>query len=107
MIRSKWMATMALLSMSTVALADGTYQFDSISNLNENGSTVTGILVNDTVPTTLALDGGTQAQCFSWLQLMMKRPGKFTLTVSVVTSGAFPTMPGTTKIASCNLTRNP
>src|SRR5262245_28211928 len=106
MIRSKWMTTVALLSMSTAALADGTYEFDSISNLNHNGTSVTGIVVNDTVPTTLALTT-TQTQCFSWLELMMKKPGKFTLTVSVVTTQPFPTLPPETKIVSCDLTRKP
>lgn len=103
MMKAKWAAAAALLSMSAGAFAAGTYEFDSVTNLTHNGSSVTGVLVNDTVPTVVALGYATTGTCFEWLQLMMKMPGKFTLTIVVTASG----FPAYDSVTSCNLTAKP
>jgi hypothetical protein len=104
MMRNKWMAAAALLATTTGALGD-TYEFDSITNLSHSGSGFTGVLVNDTVPTTLTLSS-TNAQCFSWLQLMMTDRGVFTLTVDVTVTTGGPLPPGAF-LNSCRLNVKP
>ena len=104
MSKSKWLAAAALLVTSTGAMADGTYQFDSITSLTDSSSIV-GVLVNDTAPTTLTLSANGANYCIAWLELMMKQPGMFTLTTTVVTSA---TPSGTnTRITTCTLTAKP
>lgn len=106
MSKKKWVAAAVLSVMSTGAFADATYEFDSITHLKSDASTVTGVLVNGTAPTTLTLAstyGGTT--CFNWLELMMKQPGTFTLTLNVSTSNAG--QPPYDYIASCSLTAKP
>ncbi|WP_153067098.1 hypothetical protein [Steroidobacter cummioxidans] len=104
MMRKKWVAAAALLAMSAGALADGTYEFDSVTNLTHSGNSITGVLVNDTVPTTLTLP--LQSQCFSWMQLMMTNPGAFTLTLTIASSsgGGGPPPPPT---LNCQLNAKP
>ena len=104
MSKSKWVAAAALLVTSTGALADGTYEFDSITALRNDGTSVTGVLVNDTVPTTLTLTHNGYRECGDWLELMMKQPGIFTLKVTVMsTTGQYPS----TWIDVCTLTTKP
>jgi len=103
----KWVAAVALLAISSSALAtEVDYEFDSITNLAHNGYVVVGVLVNDTAPTTLTLNGVNYPQCLSWLELMMTDPGKFTLAVTVTTIGG-PIPPVSINLTRCQLNAKP
>jgi hypothetical protein len=106
MTSMKWMVAAALFAMSAGALADGTYEFDSVTSLKSDGAGFTGVLVNDTAPTTITLSsGGASGQCFDWLQLMMTQPGTLTVTVTVTTvAGPFQS---TILISGCTLNAKP
>ncbi|WP_129781008.1 hypothetical protein [Peristeroidobacter soli] len=106
MMSRKTGAAAALLTMSTAAFAaDTVYEFDTVTNLKSDGTVVTGVLVNDTVPTTLTLTSSAGGQCWDWLQLLLKRPGKFTLTTTVTSTTGGP--PSFTLISSCILNTKP
>jgi len=67
-----------------------TYTFDSISSI-ENGESIglviTGVLVNDTVPTTVAIprysSGGYIDRCNSLYTLVLSLPSVYSLTITV------------------------
>jgi hypothetical protein len=106
MMMKRWMAAAVLFAMSAGALADGTYEFDTITNVSINGASFSGVLVNDTVPTTLSVTT-TPDRCFSWMQLMMTHPGTLTLSVTLYTyppSGGFP---ASTVVSTCQLSAKP
>ncbi|MFC4309872.1 hypothetical protein ACFPN2_12340 [Steroidobacter flavus] len=111
MMSKKWMAAVALLTMSTGALAqDGTFEFDSITSLTRAANAFTGVLVGDTVPTTVTMNYGSLFgdKCFSWMELMMTEPGKFTLTITLVSGGSGTTgSPWHTDLTLCRLTAKP
>jgi hypothetical protein len=111
MMSKKWMAAVALLTMSTGALAtDGTYEFDSITSLTQAVNEFTGVLVGDTVPTTVTMNYGSAygTKCLSWIELMMTDPGKFTLTFTLVSAGSgTPMSPWRTEFSACRLTAKP
>ena len=103
MMMKRWMVAAALFAMSAGAHADD-YTFDSITELSVSGSPFTGVLVNDTVPTTLSVNMNTTAEkCFSWMQLMMTHPGMFTLTVSLTINPPSGGFPGSTVVSTCRL----
>lgn len=102
MMMKRWMAAAALFAMSASAFADGTYVFDSITEVSINGAEFSGVLVNDTVPTTITVQA-THEKCFNWMQLMLTNPGTLTLTVTVYTSPPSMGLPGSTNVTNCRL----
>jgi hypothetical protein len=102
MMMKRWMAAAALFAMSAGALADGTYEFDSITEVSINGAEFSGVLVNDTVPTTITVQS-THERCFSWMQLMLTNPGTLTLTVTVYTAPPSMGFPAATNVTNCRL----
>lgn len=106
MMMKKCAAAAALLAISAGALADGTYEFDRITKLSLNGRNFTGVLVNDTVPTSLSVDSAS-SECAKWMQLVMTYPENFTLTVVVATTPAQDGFPALSRVSNCELNAKP
>jgi hypothetical protein len=109
-MKKRVMSFAALLLSSALGgqAVAATYVFGSVTGIQYGtGITITGILANDTVPTTYALPSA-QSYCAqnisSFLSTMISNPGTYTLTL-VVTDGADPTGPPAS-ISSCRLDRN-
>jgi hypothetical protein len=103
------------LSSSLVAHADtNTNTFAFLTGIQDDGSKIslTGVLVNTTTPTTLALPGDIPDRCANLFLTMLSHPGTYTLTV--VTDTEFvpppPVPPGQTgstitSFTNCSLNR--
>lgn len=99
-----------LLSSSLVAHATDTNTFAFLTGIKDNGSSVslTGVLVNTTTPTTVALPIGVPDRCANLFYAMLSNPGIYTLTVvtDTETTGGGPIPPETfTVFTSCSLDR--
>jgi hypothetical protein len=104
----------SLLCASVAAHAvDDSYAFASISGVQHamdstTTTTITGVLVNDSTPTSLSLPanvGVVGDRCAKYYDVMLEQPGVYALSVTVRTT----TTPMTTTVvlANCTLTRNP
>ncbi|MBM0103824.1 hypothetical protein JM946_03675 [Steroidobacter sp. S1-65] len=86
MIKAKIVTGAILLASSLGALAD-TYNFDSISKVSYNtglGMQLTGVLVDDTAPTTIVSQNShVSTRCDSMVAEMLKNPGAYTLSVTL------------------------
>jgi hypothetical protein len=105
MIRPKHVLGAGVLLLASVAAhAEDTlttYVFDSITAIRHArsaGITITGVLANDTVPTSLSTDSaigdGVGAQCAKYYELMLLHPGTYALSLVIkTTSDGFPPPP--------------
>lgn len=85
MIGNKYIlgAVLAAAPLAALAQTISVYTFDSISSIDyRDPAAITGILVNETTPTTLILPPGNSAQCPRFFELMLTEPGKYILTVA-------------------------
>ena len=99
MIRPSRMLIAGVLAMVSLGVraTETTYVFDSVSSLEHrqsqsslSGIYFTGILVNDTTSTTLAVAPAVTDlanRCWDHLQLMMTQPGVYTLKLVYDTAG--------------------
>lgn len=97
MIGSKRVLATALLALSPFAAqaVETNYVFDHVSAVRARLSnvTITGILVGDSVPTSVTTpSGGPTERCDRLFNLVLSQPGAYTLTVTIDTS--FVTLPG-------------
>lgn len=107
----------ALLFASVAAHAvDDTYEFESLSRVEHvSGNTnLTGVIVGSTSPTELVVPPATSStvfdRCPKYYDLMVERPGDFTLSVTIRTvtetgPGGFPFT--SVSLLKCSITRNP
>jgi len=121
MIGNKYILAAALACAPLAAHADETvYTFDSVTaveNTSIDGlARITGILANDTVPTTAQLPWSSSSvmltSCQSMISRMMSDPGVYLLTLGteIVTSTSFPGGPPPTTtlyLRRCKLERKP
>jgi hypothetical protein len=73
-----------LLAASTASAVDTAYTFTSLTEIVEqNGTsiTVTGVLANDTVPSTVLLYTPTE-RCSGFMETLLKNPGAYILKVT-------------------------
>ena len=85
MIRSKRVLAMAglLLASSTAMAVDTTYTFTSVTKLESRSADVllTGVLVNDTVPSTATIPSPNQL-CSGYMDTVLKNPGAYVLSIT-------------------------
>jgi hypothetical protein len=108
-------AASLLFASAGAYAADATYVFESISSVETDNDTfapravLTGLLANDPTPVSVsaARDDST---CTRYYDVMLQRPGEFTLTFTVRTT-TYTTPGGNTmtnlSTLKCSLTRNP
>ena len=95
-------------ALSAQTVAAGTYVFGSVTGIQyaTGGTTITGVLANDTAPTTYALPAASSYcsdNLSGFLSTMISNPGTYTLTL-VVTNSGVPGAPAS--ITSCSLSHN-
>jgi hypothetical protein len=97
MFRNKYLlATLLAAATVTAHAAETDTTFDSVSSIQHRASTIviTGILVNDTVPTTYSFPsgggGGVDERCDRLYGVMLTQPGVYTLTVTTTLSSGTP-----------------
>jgi len=97
MFRNKYLlATLLAAAAVTAHAAETSTTFDSVSSIQHRSSTIviTGILINDTVPTTVSFPagggGGVDNRCDRLFGIMLTQPGVYTLTVTTDVSGGTP-----------------
>lgn len=75
-------ALLAAVSFSTQATAETNYKWDSVSAIKYAvvGSTVTGVIVGDSTPSTVTIPVATTERCDKVLELMITSPGVYTVT---------------------------
>lgn len=104
----------SLLFASVAAHAvDDTYLFESVSSVEHSmnsttTTTITGVLVNDSTPTSVLLpasEGVVGNRCAKYYDVMLEQQGVYTLSVTVRTTTT-PIMT-TVVLSTCSLTRNP
>ena len=105
----------SLLFASAAAYAvDETYVFQSITSVEHDSdfyaprTVLTGILANDSTPVTVSAAG--DSTCVRYYDVMLQRPGEFTLSFTVrITAYTSPGGTTTTSYSTlkCSLTRNP
>jgi hypothetical protein len=107
------LATFLAVAPFAAQAVEVSYTFDSISAIKQRGNntSITGILINDSVPTTVSLPTGSTAvpneRCDRLYVLMLDQPGKYTLTVTkdIPTPTGGPPMPES--LLGCTLEAKP
>jgi hypothetical protein len=99
-----------LLSSSLVAHATETNTFAFLTGIQDNGSSVslTGVLINTTAPTTVALPIGVPDRCARLFFAMLSNPGVYNLTVvtdTEIDNGPFGPPTTFTVFTNCRLDR--
>lgn len=115
MIGNKYILA-ALLACAPLAsqAAPATYTFDSITAIehgSSSGLVITGVLVNDTVPTTLAMpmygSGGYLDRCTNLFNVVLSLPSVYLLSITVeVNPNPSPGFPALT-FQGCKATAKP
>lgn len=111
MNKVKFVTGALLLASSFGALAnDVVYNFESVSKIGYIGNTntqFTGVLVNDTVPSTVS-GGSSFDRCDALTREMIKSPGVYNLSITVrETEPAFPGGPWQYSLIACSLELKP
>ncbi len=111
MNKAKFVTGALLLASSFGALAsDVIYNFDSVSKIgytDGTGTQLTGVLVNDTVPSTVTSSYGA-TRCDSLAADMLKNPGVYILSVTIrETAPQFPGAQWQYSLINCNLELKP
>ena len=89
-------ATAVLLAVfaSAAGAAPTAYVFDTVTRFdfgspqNSNQNSITGILRNDTTPTTVTFPDSTMTRCVPVILTMIEKPGRYYLNITVDTQFA-------------------
>jgi hypothetical protein len=119
MIGLKRVAPLAAILLSSLAAAQSgtttTYVFAQVTGIqygptnSANTYSVTGVLVNDSASTTVAIPipSTTSPSCGDFPSMMISHPGVYTLTIVMAQFTAPPPASGTyTALSTCRLDRN-
>jgi len=114
MIRKSLLASVLACASFAAHAAETVYTFDSVTRVEQRGSLlITGVLVNETTPTTVTVplsSGLLTESCLDLVNTVLARPEGYTL--SVVTEYVPPTggmipVPGYTKLNGCSVDVKP